>query len=74
HQSSWRGMIIGGVIVFVLAFAAMAVGTMMGRKPIQGSCGGMGSGGDAGCSLCGGQPEHCDRTSKMKPTTSDPEP
>ena len=45
--------------VFVLAMLAMAVGVIMNRKPIQGSCGGLatrdcdGSGG-SDCEFCGG--------------------
>ena len=37
--------------VLLAVIAAMAVGVMNGRKPISGSCGGLGSG---RCELCGG--------------------
>jgi uncharacterized protein len=38
--------------VVLLAFiAAMAIGVMAGRKPIKGSCGGIGGG---PCEFCGG--------------------
>lgn len=41
--------------------AAMAIGVIMGRKPIAGSCGGMKALGlDTTCEVCGGNPEACD--------------
>ena len=40
---------------------AMAIGVMVGRAPISGSCGGMKSLGlDMECEICGGDPELCD--------------
>jgi hypothetical protein len=48
-------------LAFGLVMAAMAVGVIMGRAPIKGSCGGMGAVGiDAACDLCGGDPKRCD--------------
>lgn len=47
--------------------AAMAVGVMMGRQPISGSCGGaarLGIGGK--CSLCGDDPSLCESTEDSK--------
>ncbi len=35
--------------------AGMSIGVMAGRKPIAGSCGGVGS----TCELCGGNPQAC---------------
>ena len=57
---------------FVLAFmfmalvvAAMAVGVIMGRDPIKGSCGGMGAVGiDAACEICGGDPKRCEEETR----------
>lgn len=52
-------------IVFALVMAAMAVGVMLGRAPIKGSCGGLGALGVArscGCTeTCRNQNEeqHC---------------
>ena len=56
--------------VFVLSFIlvglvllAMAVGVIFGRKPISGSCGGMGALGiDTACDICGGNPQRCEES------------
>jgi hypothetical protein len=51
-------------LVMLLVVAGMAVGVMAGRKPIAGSCGGMGAAGiDGSCSLCGGNPDKCEESS-----------
>lgn len=55
---------------FVLAFlamltivAAMSVGVVFGRRPIRGSCGGLGALGiDAECEICGGNSDRCAET------------
>ena len=59
--------------VFFLAFAAflivatiMAVGVLLGRKPISGSCGGVGAAlgqKDYVCDLCGGDEAKCEELS-----------
>lgn len=48
--------------VFIgIVMAIMAVGVIMGRGPIKGSCGGMGAlGFDKACDVCGGNPTLCD--------------
>lgn len=54
------------IIVFALLITAMAVGVLMGRKPIAGSCGGVGAAlGEANysCDICGGDPNKCDEQS-----------
>ena len=52
------------VLAFVLMIAlvvAMAVGVLMGRKPISGSCGGMSAlGMEVACDICGGDKTICD--------------
>ena len=55
------------IIVFALLITAMAVGVLMGRKPISGSCGGVGAAlGEANysCDICGGDPNKCDEQSQ----------
>lgn len=51
--------------------AAMAVGVIMGRKPIAGSCGGMKALGlDSECEVCGGNPDACSGSSNRRQPTS----
>lgn len=46
---------------FALFFLTMAVGVLMGRKPIAGSCGGLAQVGLNGeCKVCGKTPGSCD--------------
>lgn len=48
-------------VFMLLMVSAMAVGVLMGRKPISGSCGGMKAlGMDMDCEICGGNPALCD--------------
>ena len=48
-----------------IVMAAMAVGVIMGRGPIKGSCGGMGALGiDTACDICGGDPKRCDEETR----------
>jgi hypothetical protein len=48
-----------------LVIAGMAIGVIMGRQPIKGSCGGMGALGiDTSCELCGGDPRRCDEETR----------
>ena len=48
-----------------LVIAIMAIGVMAGRKPIKGSCGGMGALGiDTACEICGGNPQRCDEETR----------
>lgn len=54
-----------------LVIAAMAIGVIMGREPIKGSCGGMGAIGiDTSCEICGGDPKRCDEESSAAAPTS----
>ena len=48
-------------LFMLLLISAMAVGVILGRKPISGSCGGMKAlGMDVDCEICGGNPKLCD--------------
>ena len=48
-------------VVIALAFAGLAIGVMLGRQPIKGSCGGLARTGISGsCEVCGGEPSRCD--------------
>lgn len=56
---------IVSALVFGLVIAGMAIGVIMGRAPIKGSCGGMGALGiDTACDLCGGNPQRCDEETR----------
>jgi hypothetical protein len=56
------------VVVFVAMLAVvgmMAVGVIMGRKPIAGSCGGIANLGiEKECSICGGSREKCEEVNR----------
>ena len=50
-----------GVLLTVVV--AMSIGVLMGKKPLKGSCGGVGAAlqeKDYVCDLCGGDPNKCD--------------
>jgi len=60
---------VAAMMTFVLAFVlialsvlGMAVGVLLGRAPIAGSCGGLGT--DAACAAC---PRVCSRRSQRRP-------
>ncbi len=55
------GTLIITFFVFLLIIGAMAIGVIMGRKPIAGSCGGMAAlGMVSDCEICGGDTAKCD--------------
>jgi hypothetical protein len=48
--------------VIALVVLLMSVGVLFGRKPVQGSCGGMNKISDLGeCEICGGEPLKCEQ-------------
>lgn len=48
-------------LIMLLVVLGMAVGVIMGRKPIAGSCGGIANLGiEKECSICGGNREKCE--------------
>ncbi|MCG6656357.1 (Na+)-NQR maturation NqrM [Halomonas campisalis] len=55
----------------LLIMAAMAVGVIMGRKPIAGSCGGLNNLGlKDGCEVCGGKDEICEEENRKNNTSA----
>ncbi len=61
-------LILGVLII------AMSIGVIMGRKPIKGSCGGVGAAlkeKNYKCSMCDGDPEKCENKDKNKAKTID---
>ncbi|CAM4012545.1 (Na+)-NQR maturation NqrM [Vreelandella rituensis] len=51
----------------LLMVAAMAIGVIMGRKPIAGSCGGLNQLGlKDGCDICGGKDEVCEEENRKR--------
>lgn len=57
-------------IAFLLIVGAMAVGVLMGRKPIAGSCGGMAAlGMVSDCEICGGDRSKCDSEKSTSSTS-----
>ncbi|TBW48613.1 (Na+)-NQR maturation NqrM [Marinobacter halodurans] len=47
--------------IFGILLAGMSIGVIMGRKPISGTCGGLGAMGiDGACEICGGDRNKCE--------------
>ena len=62
------------LLIFTLLVVGMAIGVLMGRKPIKGTCGGMSAlGMGASCDICGGDPARCDEE-KAAPAANTPHP
>ena len=60
-------------LTMLLVVSLMAVGVIMGRKPIAGSCGGIANLGiEKECSICGGSREKCEEINR-DPSLSDGE-
>ncbi len=58
-------LILVSMLVMGLVIAGMAIGVIAGRKPIKGSCGGLGALGiDSACEICGGDPRRCDEETR----------
>ena len=52
------------LLIVGLLMAAMSVGVIFGRKPITGTCGGLGAAGITGpCEICGGDTSKCEENS-----------
>jgi len=61
------------LLIVALLVAAMSVGVIFGRKPITGTCGGLGAAGITGpCDICGGDTSKCEEnTESSGPEASD---
>lgn len=65
--------IILALVVFLLFFAAMALGLILRKKPLQGSCGGVAAlMGDKQCQFCGDDPSQCEKTPRLTGLQTDP--
>lgn len=60
------------VLAFMLLImAVMAVGVIMGRRPIAGTCGGLNRiGMKEGCDVCGGNDQVCEEENRKKAVSS----
>jgi len=63
-------------VVLALIMVGMAIGVIMGKKPLKGSCGGVGAAlgeTDYTCDLCGDDPNKCDEINQgdVQNTSSD---
>lgn len=49
------------LLLVSILVAAMSIGVILGRKPISGTCGGLGAAGITGpCDICGGDTQKCE--------------
>ena len=62
-------------LIVVLLVAGMSVGVIFGRKPISGTCGGIGALGiSSSCDICGGNTQKCDEENqRVAPEAITPE-
>lgn len=57
------GTMLATLLIVVLVVLAMSVGVLFGRRPIKGSCGGVGRAlgeKDYRCEVCGGDESRCE--------------
>ena len=58
-----------GFILLLLVIAGMAIGVIMGGRPITGSCGGIGAAlgkKNYNCDICGDDPNKCEEQTMSK--------
>jgi hypothetical protein len=62
-------------VIVLLVVLGMAIGVLMGREPLKGSCGGLSKLSDLGisgpCEICGGDPHKCDEYNQPPPRDTD---
>ncbi|GHB07976.1 (Na+)-NQR maturation NqrM [Salinicola rhizosphaerae] len=57
--------------IMLLLMTGMAIGVILGRKPIAGSCGGLNNLGlKGGCEICGGNDKVCEEESRKNVTSA----
>lgn len=55
------------LFIVVVLIAGMSIGVMFGRKPISGTCGGIGALGiSSSCEICGGNTQKCEDSRQGK--------
>ena len=67
--------VILSIVIFGLLIAGMAVGVLLGSKPISGSCGGVGAAlgeKDYSCDICGGDIKKCEDSNSERPKIFNP--
>lgn len=67
--------VILSIVVFGLLVTGMAVGVLLGKKPISGSCGGVGAAlgeKDYSCDICGGDVKKCEDSNSESPKIFNP--
>ena len=67
--------VILSIGIFGLLITGMAVGVLLGRKPISGSCGGVGAAlgeKDYSCEICGGDIKKCEDSNSERPKVFNP--
>ena len=63
------------IIVFGLFFVTMAIGVLLGGKPLAGSCGGLAQAGlDGDCKICGRTPGSCESEGASSQGSADESP
>jgi hypothetical protein len=63
------------LVLLIVGFLllAMSIGVILGRKPISGTCGGIGAlGMDQACDICGGNTKKCEEENQRKAKSADP--
>jgi hypothetical protein len=60
-------MLLVTFVFIALMILIMSVGVLFGRKPVQGSCGGLNKiEGMGDCEICGGDRNKCDESQPVK--------
>ena len=75
RKSNFMVEVILSIVIFGLLITGMAVGVLLGRKPISGSCGGVGAAlgeKDYSCDICGGDVKKCEDSSPKSPKVFNP--